>query len=253
VRWSNGLDRSPAPGGSPSRVWGRCGLAWEFVPHPSLHFSALGLKYSPTTGLHSPQRKWAEQLGLDRMFHSFYGVFPTTLCCNPHWNVPSYPLKRECPGCLLRGWGSLRFNCVPPPERDGTSSTQIPFPPRPSVGLLVTMYPIRKHGDPFLAVRTHKATPLPVLKWSPAHRAGGFPPCHLVAIAIPGLSHGRFSQAPGETGPVGQAADPGTRGFLLQVPREAVPCAAGHRMDSVPVTQPARALAPVVKIFWTTA
>lgn len=184
------------------------------------------------------------------MFHGFYGVLPSTLCWNPHWNVPSCPLKRECPGCLLRGWGSLRFNCVPPTERDGTSSSQIPFSPGPSVGLLVTMCPsFRKHKDPFLSVRTHKATPLPVLKWSPAHRAHGFPPCHLVAMAIPGRSHGRFSQVPGKTGTVGQAADPGSWGFLLQVPREAVPCAAGHGMDSVPVTQPARALAPVVKTF----
>lgn len=53
--------------------------------------------------------------------------------------------------------------------------------------------------------------------------------------------------------PCVRVIDPNTREFLLQVPREAAPCAVGNRMDSALVIRPARASAPVVKTFWTSA
>lgn len=82
-----------------------------------------------------------------------------------------------------------------------------------------------------------------------ARKASGFPLCRLVARAGPGRHHGVFSWTPGETGPTHRIVDPSTQGFLLQVPRPAAPCAAGNRMDSALVIQPARASVPVVKTF----
>lgn len=145
----------------------RCGLAWGLVPHPGLDRSVLGLKYSPTTGLHRPQRKWADQLGLGRistarMVH--YSAPEFSLEC------PSCPLKRECPGCLLRGWGSLGFSLTHPQEETGQAQPRHHSLLGLSVGLLVTMFPgLRKQEDPFCScedsITCAKTEPSPCVIW----------------------------------------------------------------------------------------